>query len=192
MLSVIPAAIVEMILGWLFSFHIVINALFIGFVEEYFKFLAVFLFIYRKKHIFNSIMDGMVYSTAAAMGFASLENILYIFTYANQGIFTIFILRALLATIGHLTFAAWWGYALGKKRMGQIKSVLGGVTLAAVFHAFYDALVFSQYLALGAVILVVFLAIHFFRDIRHTLKNSPFRDINKKEKPFIVEKKIDV
>ena len=49
----------------------------IGPCEELAKFLAVRLFVYRNKE-FNEPLDGIIYAAAAALGFASLENVLYV------------------------------------------------------------------------------------------------------------------
>jgi len=46
-------------------------------VEELIKFLLVYLWIARRTD-FNEPMDGIVYASAAALGFASAENALYI------------------------------------------------------------------------------------------------------------------
>ena len=45
-----------------------------GFTEELFKFLVVRTTIYKSPY-FDEPIDGLVYSSAAALGFASLENI---------------------------------------------------------------------------------------------------------------------
>ena len=50
----------------------------VGIIEEGFKFLAVYLYAHRH-HAFNEPFDGITYGVMSAMGFASLENLLYVF-----------------------------------------------------------------------------------------------------------------
>jgi RsiW-degrading membrane proteinase PrsW (M82 family) len=59
---------------------------------------------------FNEPMDGIVYASAAALGFATLETIGDLFIYGIKGI----IARAFLAVPAHLLFSCFWGYGLGK------------------------------------------------------------------------------
>ena len=55
----------------------------IGPREEIAKFLAVRLFVYRNKE-FNEPLDGIIYAAAAALGFASLENMLYVIDWHTR------------------------------------------------------------------------------------------------------------
>ena len=65
--------------------------------EEGFKFLVLFLVTHKSKH-FNSLFDGIVYAVFVSLGFATLENLLYVF---NMGLGT-GLLRAVTAVPGHM------------------------------------------------------------------------------------------
>ena len=54
-------------------------------------------------------MDGIVYATAASLGFATIENILYVL----DGGLAVGIVRAIASVPGHVVFACIWGFALG-------------------------------------------------------------------------------
>jgi RsiW-degrading membrane proteinase PrsW (M82 family) len=82
MVAIVPSAILEsflrphdhgstVVLPTLF-----LSFLWVGFVEEFFKYLAVRLTVYRSKE-FNEVMDGMVFMVSAALGFAATENVGY-------------------------------------------------------------------------------------------------------------------
>ena len=45
--------------------------------EEFFKLLTVLIFVY-KKPAFDEPYDGIIYGAVASLGFATLENILYV------------------------------------------------------------------------------------------------------------------
>lgn len=81
----------------------------VGPAEETCKFLAVRLLAYRSSY-FDEPGDGLVYSAAASLGFASLENLLYILAFGPL----VMIGRAPLSTAAHVVFGSFWGYALGR------------------------------------------------------------------------------
>ncbi|MXY93851.1 MAG: PrsW family intramembrane metalloprotease [Caldilineaceae bacterium SB0664_bin_27] len=143
----------------------------VGPVEELCKFGAVRLGPYRSLY-FDEPVDGLVYASAASLGFASLENLFYVWQYGPA----VMLLRAPLSTVGHLVFGSIWGYALGQYYIsgGRKRSLLfGSLALAAGAHALFNVLVFS--FPLGAVALVILGGIWSFRAIRKGDRHSPFR-----------------
>jgi RsiW-degrading membrane proteinase PrsW (M82 family) len=112
----------------------------IGPCEELAKFLAVRLFVYRHRE-FNEPLDGIIYAAAAALGFASLENVLYVIDWhtfhVHWGTLGV---RSLLALPGHVIFATTWGYALGRQKFDASYRVWPMVVLAALLHGLYDFL----------------------------------------------------
>ena len=70
-----------------------------GLVEESFKFLAFYLIIWRNVN-FNEKFDGIVYAVFIALGFAGVENILYV---AEGGV-QVAITRAITAVPAHALF----------------------------------------------------------------------------------------
>lgn len=88
-------------------------------------------------------IDGIVYAGAAAMGFASAQNAVFLWSHDPASIDA---LRALMAVPAHLFFAAAWGYALGReggKRIAGTRFNLAWL-VAAVFNGVYDHIVFAQ------------------------------------------------
>jgi RsiW-degrading membrane proteinase PrsW (M82 family) len=67
----------------------------VGPVEELCKFGAVRLGVYRSLY-FDAPIHGLVYSVTASLGFASLENLFYVFQYGPE----VMLLRDPLATLG--------------------------------------------------------------------------------------------
>lgn len=77
----------------------------VALVEELGKF--VFLWIgSRKSREFNSLFDGIIYSVFVSLGFATLENVLYVF----EGGLGVALLRAVLSVPGHMFFGVLMGY----------------------------------------------------------------------------------
>ena len=112
----------------------------IGPCEELAKFLAVRLFVYRNKE-FNEPLDGIIYAAAAALGFASLENVLYVIDWHTGHIqWGALGIRSLFALPGHVIFSTTWGYALGRRKFDAKYRVWPMVLLAALLHGLYDFL----------------------------------------------------
>jgi len=108
--------------------------LWVGIVEETFKFLAVRLTVYRSSE-FNEVMDGMIYMVSAAMGFAAAENVGYMLGFG----FSVGLLRAILSYLAHLSFSAILGYYMGKAKIEKNGNQLWiGFILAVSLHWFYN------------------------------------------------------
>jgi RsiW-degrading membrane proteinase PrsW (M82 family) len=114
--------------------------LIIGPCEEVAKFLAVRLFVYRHRE-FNEPLDGIIYAAAAALGFASLENVLYVIDWhTGQVHWGTLGVRSLLALPGHVIFSTTWGYALGRQKFDPRYRVWPMVLASAMLHGLYDFL----------------------------------------------------
>jgi RsiW-degrading membrane proteinase PrsW (M82 family) len=119
--------------------HMFIKAFFIvALIEEFSKYIMIRSA--QKNKAFNEPFDGIVYAVMVSMGFATLENVLYVFTY---GIET-GILRAFTAVPAHATFAILMGYFMGKAKFSKNKVMLNitGLAVATLFHGAYDFFLF--------------------------------------------------
>ncbi len=116
--------------------------LIVALVEEFSKFLFVRGILYNNKH-FNEPFDGIVYSVMVGMGFATFENILYVF----QGGIGTAVMRMFTAVPAHATFAVLMGYYLGKAKFEHKKSYYAfhALGIATLFHGAYDYCLFISY-----------------------------------------------
>jgi RsiW-degrading membrane proteinase PrsW (M82 family) len=137
--------------GFVLLFYLVV-----GPVEETVKLLSVRLYAYRKPS-FNAVIDGAVYGAVAGLGFATIENVIYIVRGLSvTGVLTnpVFLQDILagtditatraLAGPGHVVYSAFAGYYLGlakfnPERAGPI--VVKGIIIAAFIHATYNTLI---------------------------------------------------
>ena len=115
----------------------------VALVEEFSKYLIVRYFAQSNKE-FNEPFDGIVYAVMVSMGFAALENVLYVFQY---GVAT-GITRAFTAVPAHATFGILMGYFMGKAKFSKNKSKLNllGLLLATLFHGAYDFFLFIDFI----------------------------------------------
>jgi RsiW-degrading membrane proteinase PrsW (M82 family) len=112
----------------------------IGPFEELAKFAAVRWFVFRNRE-FDEPLDGIIYAAAAALGFASLENVLYVFDFKSGAIqWSTLGVRSLLALPGHVIFSTTWGYALGRSKFDARYRVWPMVAASAMLHGLYDFL----------------------------------------------------
>jgi len=97
---------------------------------------------FRSKH-FDEPVDGLVYASSAALGFACIENAI---TLRGNPIGWIWVARTAVALPAHVFFACMWGYALGRvktiKRPGPLFPVAWLVATAA--HGLYSHLVYGR------------------------------------------------
>lgn len=147
----------------------------VALIEEGSKYFFVRNFLYTHRE-FNEPFDGIVYTVMVGMGFATLENIFYVF---NGGL-SIAILRMFTAVPAHATFAVLMGFFLGKAKFQQRKPGYGfiGLGIAVIFHGTYDYFLFVQHVpglwlgALASLAVGLFLSNRAIRMHQHV---SPFR-----------------
>ena len=110
-----------------------------GFTEESLKFLALYYYIKPKKS-FNEPMDAIVYGTIISLGFASLENLDYVYGSGSEfDSFSIAILRAISAIPMHATCGILMGYYFGMYAFkGENLSLIKSLVYPMAFHAMYN------------------------------------------------------
>ena len=152
-LTVIPILIVEIILDPFFStanltsfVAIFINTFIaVALVEEGFKWIVTKKFGYDNKE-FDEVYDIIVYSVFASLGFACVENILYVLSNGLGNA----IVRAFTSIPGHTCFGVMMGYYFSKAKVNYIngndslyrRNLLLSILMPTLFHTTYDAIIF--------------------------------------------------
>src|SRR5690625_3159589 len=93
----------------LIEHEILQSYLLFGLLEEFFKWF-LFLFVTFKNSKFLTAYDGIVYGVSISLGFATFENVLYLFAHGIEFAFT----RALFPVSAHALFGVIMGYYMGK------------------------------------------------------------------------------
>jgi RsiW-degrading membrane proteinase PrsW (M82 family) len=152
------------------------NAFFkVALVEEFSKFIFIRLILYYNKN-FNEPFDGIVYACMVGMGFATLENILYVFQYGAPTGFV----RMFTAVPAHATFAVLMGYYLGKAKFTHRKEIYYSIIallIATAFHGSYDYFWFIAYVPgiwTGAILSLIVALILSKKAIQLHQQASPF------------------
>lgn len=113
--------------------------------EETAKLLMLWLLL-RKNRFFDENMDGIVYAVFVSLGFAALENVLYL-SRCSEVLFEVGALRAFTAIPGHFCFGILMGYYYSLAKFSSKDNNLNkGLTWIApvAAHGVYDGILFSS------------------------------------------------
>jgi protease PrsW len=118
-------------------------------VEEASKGVGLLLLLIFFRRYFDDVLDGIVFGGVIALGFATVENVLYygraISDGGLAGLITLFVLRGVLSPFAHVTFTAMTGIGCGIAREshnGFVRIVMPilGYILAVLLHALWNGM----------------------------------------------------
>ncbi len=115
-------------------------------VEEACKIAVIFWIVWRRPE-FDERMDGIVYACRAGLGFALVENVMYLMLVAKtlEDQLQMWVLRAVLAVPGHAMWTGMMGAMAARRRFDKRGlGIIGGYLLAVAFHGAYDVSLFVQ------------------------------------------------
>lgn len=149
-------------------------------IEECSKFIVVYLVMFMHPE-FDEPMDGITYAASVALGFASLENVMYLYNaFKGEGNLTlVMIMRAFLSVPGHALFSSMWGYGLGLAKFADVgqskeKIIITWLFAGIASHALFNLVCSLNVLAtVGLLILVPALWAFVDRRMRQALDSSP-------------------
>jgi RsiW-degrading membrane proteinase PrsW (M82 family) len=108
----------------------------IGLIEEAVK-LIPFLLVVLRFRAFDEPIDGIVYASFIALGFAAVENWLYVPHLDSAAAYA----RGFVSPVLHMVFASIWGYHIGRAWLrGRMSffTVAGWLAYTAFIHGIYD------------------------------------------------------
>lgn len=151
-------------------------------VEELSKWVMTFIVGYNNRE-FDEMYDGIVYAIFVSLGFAFIENIIYVIQTSSVNTA---LLRAVSAVPSHACDAIFMGYylsiakvyALKKNKDKEKKNILLSIAIPAVLHGIYDFCLMSGY----KVLVVIFIVFVIFLYIESILKLKKLSDVKKKIK----------
>jgi RsiW-degrading membrane proteinase PrsW (M82 family) len=112
-----------------------------GIPEEFGKWI-IFYWLIKKAKDFDQYYDGILYAIFISMGFALVENVLYVM----KGGMGVAIMRAILAVPGHMLFAVPMGYYLSISKFEPANEAKKHIALSLIIpillHGTYDFLLF--------------------------------------------------
>lgn len=111
-----------------------------GIPEEFFKWLFLYILIWKSPQ-FDEYIDGLVYAVFVSMGFACLENVMYVV----PGGMSVAVSRALLSVPAHFLFAVIMGYYFSLAKFNpdeRTKYMSLSIVLPMIAHGMFDTLAF--------------------------------------------------
>ena len=111
----------------------------IGPIEELAKMIPFLLVVVRFK-AFDDPMDGIIYASFIALGYAAVENYHYLDFLTTTEAFA----RGFAGPVIHIVFASIWAHWIARAVLDgkpAVRPALTGFLLAAGLHGFYDFLV---------------------------------------------------
>jgi RsiW-degrading membrane proteinase PrsW (M82 family) len=149
--------------------------------EELFKLLALYLLIWSNRN-FNEKFDGIVYASFISLGFAGIENVLYV----TDGGMSVGITRAFTAVPAHALFGIIMGYQFGLAKFypeERTRRLFLALLIPILLHGIYDFILMSghQYLLFAFIPFLIFLWLFGFRRIRQLSDRSIYRRLRPKQ-----------
>lgn len=145
-ISVIPTIIVENLLSSFNIFGGILGAGYTAFIvagltEEYMKRHVVLKHVYYNP-VFNEKLDGIVYCVMSALGFATIENIMYV-VFRFSDVESIGLYRAILSVPAHMLFAITMGYYLSLAKFAATPEqsqhfFKKSLTVPVILHGIFD------------------------------------------------------
>jgi RsiW-degrading membrane proteinase PrsW (M82 family) len=127
----------ETSLPGLFAYAILV----IGVIEELAKMIPFLLVVIHFKE-FDEPIDGIIYGSFIALGFAAVENIQYLHFVTGLEAWA----RGFAGPVIHIVFASIWGYYIGKAylcRRSLGLTFLAALAFTAILHGIYDFVVIA-------------------------------------------------
>jgi RsiW-degrading membrane proteinase PrsW (M82 family) len=124
----------------------------VGLQEEFYKLLPFFIVIRFK--VFDEKIDGIIYASVIALGFASFENLHYLVYLHGFELLG----RAIASPLTHTIYSSIWGYMVGRARIEKKplwKPAILGLMIAALLHGIFDFLTTSAALRLLSTVVIL-------------------------------------
>ena len=146
-----------------------------AFSEELFKYLALYVLIWKSPE-FNEKFDGIVYAVCVSLGFAAVENILYV----TGGRIETGIIRAVTAVPAHAIFGITMGFYFGLARFYERERAMlkrKALLYPILLHGIYDFILFTgvSWLLIVFVAFVVFLYMSGLKRIKDLSARSIYK-----------------
>lgn len=172
-LIVIPVVFIESLLSAIMPYFNEMGTAFYdafvvaAFTEESFKFLVLY-FLIRKSKEFNERFDGIVYAVFISLGFAAVENVIYVY----EGGLDVGLMRAFTAVPAHALFGVSMGYyfALSKFETESTDiNMFKALAVPIVLHGIYDFILMTghPYLLFAFIPFLIYLWWSGMKKIKH-------------------------
>ena len=145
-------------------------------VEEGLKLSVLYYFVYKMKD-FNEPIDGIVYGVTVSLGFATLENLYYVYLLADYFETTsmaLAVIRSFSAVPAHAVFGIFMGYFFMKYAfIKKGDNLFFAFVVPFVLHGCYNLFTTSNFfVSLGLILISWIIALRLFSRLKKTQKRK--------------------
>lgn len=145
-------------------------------VEEGLKLSVLYYFVYKMKD-FNEPIDGIVYGVTVSLGFATLENLYYVYLLADYFETTsmaLAVIRSFSAVPAHAVFGIFMGYFFMKYSfIKKGDNLFFAFVVPFVLHGCYNLFTTSNFfVSLGLILISWIIALRLFSRLKKTQKRK--------------------
>lgn len=163
----------------------------IALIEEFSKWVFIYSIAWKNKE-FNHVYDAIVYCVFVSLGFATFENLLYVFSSESiASAFSVAFGRMIFSVPGHAFFGVLMGYYLGLAKLTSFngikdkskKYLMLSMIIPTICHFLFDYLLMIN-LEYSFLLFIVFVVIMFSTALSKVkrLSNIPTNIFNKPER----------
>lgn len=132
-----------------YSYLIYISFIVAALTEEGLKAIVLIPFLLREKN-FNEKLDGIIYSIFLSLGFATVENIIYVLYDNTPQVFEVGLTRGIISIPAHIMFAITMGYYISKYKFSNEKIkkreyLIMSVLVPIILHGIFDFILMIRY-----------------------------------------------
>jgi RsiW-degrading membrane proteinase PrsW (M82 family) len=147
----------------------------VALIEEFSKWIFLKKITWNNKE-FNYLYDAIVYAVFVSLGFATIENILYVL----DGGIEVALLRGIFSVPGHVFDGVFMGYYYGVSKLGEInhkkniktKNIILSLLIPTTLHFIFDFCLehYNLYILIFYLIYVILLYINAFKKVNQISK----------------------
>ncbi len=120
------------------NYDIYVSYVVSGLVEEGIKFIILFILLTYEKE-FDERIDAIIYSVFLSLGFAFVENFIYIIYEEKHLVYQVSILRTFISIPAHISFSITMGYYLSKFRFERKREyIVLAFLLPVILHGTFN------------------------------------------------------
>ena len=152
----------------------------VAFIEEFSKWIMLYLKGYKNKN-FDEYYDIIVYAVFISLGFALLENIIYVLMANGEGL-SVAMIRAVSAIPGHACDGIFMGYYLALAKSNNINNdkkleknnIILSILVPVLLHGIYDFCLMSEQMIL-IILISLFIIFLYYISIKKIKEVSKIR-----------------
>lgn len=132
-----------------YSYYIYVSFIVAGFTEEGLKAIILIPCLMKEKN-FNEKLDGIIYSIFLSLGFATVENIIYVLYDSGPQVLQLGITRGLISIPAHIMFAIAMGYYVSKykfsvEKLKKREYLIMSILVPIILHGVFDFILMIKY-----------------------------------------------